>query len=1060
MNFSYPFVRRPVGTTLLAIGLFLLGVVAYLFLPVASLPTIDFPTIRVKATRPGADPATMAATVAAPLERRLGQIAGVTEITSTSSLGSTSITVQFDLNRNIDGAARDVQAAINAAASDLPTDLPVVPTFRKVNPASSPILILALTSQTIAPSVLYDIADTVIAQRISQVDGVAEVTENGADQPAIRVQVNPMALASIGIGMDDVRNAIVNANAAGPNGAFDGPQQVQTIATNDQLRKASDYDPIVVRTVNGSVVRLSSIASITPGVRNTLSAAWFNGQPAILLIITKQAHANVIDTVDRIHNVLDEIKAWIPADAQISVLSDRTITIRASVQDMQLTLCATIALVMLVVFLFLRRATPTIAAGVTLPLSLAGTCALMWLGGFSIDNLSLMALAVSVGFVVDDAIVMIENVFRNLEAGASPLRATLQGARQIGFTVLSISVSLVAAFIPLLFMGGVVGRLFREFSVTLAFAIAVSTVVSLSVTPMICAHFVRAPPSPSATRLDRVVSAVLDWLIRNYAATLRIVLRHRALTMLIMLLTVALTVALYIKVPKGYFPQDDTGLVYATAQASTDISFRAMSELQQRAVAIVMADPAVKAVGSWSGGSTFEFFVSLKSLSERMLTTAQVINRMRTKLAAVTELRVFMFAAQDVRVGARKSKSQYQFTLWAPDVDELQSWMPKVLDAVRKLPELTDVSTDREQGGLQADVIIDRLAASRLCVKIQDINNALNNSFAQRQISIIYTQRNQYRVILEIDRQFQRDPADLSRIYVKASGSFAGNAQCAGAIASAQATNAATGVVAGIAPNEVPLSAVARFSKSSAPLVVNHQGQFPSITITYNLAVNAGIEQAAASIRETVANLHLPDTIHADLAGDTKAFTQTVGVQPILILAALIAVYIVLGVLYESLAHPLTIISTLPSAGLGALLALALTRSELTVIAFIGIILLIGIVKKNGIMLIDFALDAERRRGLAPEQAIFEACLGRFRPILMTTMASLLGAVPLTIAIGPGSELRRPLGITIIGGLLVSQVLTLYTTPVIYLLLDRLHRRLRGSREGSIPKTIFVLTKP
>src|SRR5229473_2870978 len=936
MNFSYPFIRRPVGTTLLAIGLFLLGAVAYVFLPVASLPSIDFPTIRVSASRPGADPATMAATVAAPLERRLAEIAGVTEITSTSALGSTSIAVQFDLSRNIDGAARDVQAGLNAAASDLPTDLPMVPTFRKANPAAAPVLILALTSNTIAPSALYDVADTVIAQRISQVDGVAEVTVSGAEQPAIRVRVNPVALASIGLGMDDVRAAIVNSNAAGPDGAFDGAQQAQTIATNDQLRNARDYDPIVVRTVNGSVVRLSSVAAITPGVRNTLSAAWFNRQPSILLIITKQAQANVIDTVDRIHGVLGDIKAWVPADLQISVLSDRTTTIRASVHDMQLTLCA-----------------------------------MMWLAGFSIDNLSLMALAVSVGFVVDDAIVMIENVFRNLEAGSSPLRATIEGARQIGFTVVAISVSLIAAFIPLLFMGGIVGRLFREFSVTLAFAIAVSTVVSLSVTPMMCAHFVRASPSPSATRLDRAVTAVLDWLIRGYAGTLRNVLRHRALTMLVMLLTITLTVVLYVKVPKGYFPQDDTGLVFGGTEASTDISFKAMSELQQRAAVIVEADPAVAAVASSVGASTFNpslnqgrLFISLKPLAERKVTTARVVDRLREKLAAVTGLKVFMVPAQDLRVGARESKAQYQFTLWGTDVDELQSWMPKVLEAARKLPGLTDVSTDREQGGLQADVTIDRLAASRLCVQIQDIDNALNDAFAQRQISTIYTQRNQYRVILEIDRQFQRDPTDLSRVYVKASGSFAGNAQCAGAIASVQATNAATGVVAGIAPNEVPLSAVARFGKSIAPLVVNHQGQFPSITITYNLKPEAGIEQAAASIRETIADLHLPDTIHPEPAGDIKAFAQTVGAQPILILAALIAVYIVLGVLYESLAHPLTIISTLPSAGLGALLALTLIGSELTVIAFIGIILLIGIVKKNGIMLVDFALDAERRRGL------------------------------------------------------------------------------------------------
>jgi multidrug efflux pump len=1050
VNFSYPFIRRPVGTTLLGVGLFLLGAVAYAFLPLASLPSIEVPTITVTASQPGADPVTMAATVTAPIERRLGEIAGVTEITSTSSVGSTSIVVQFDLNRDIDRAARDVQAAINAAATDLPSNLPMVPTFHKANPASSPVLLLVLTSKTVPPNALYDIADTVIAQRISQVAGVAEVTTSGADQPAIRVQVNPVALASIGLSMDDVREAIVNANAPGPNGAFDGPQQMQTIATNDQLRNPADYDPIVVRTVNGSVVRLSSIASIVPGARDTHSAAWFNREPCILLIISKQAQANVIETTDRIYEVLGELKNWIPADLQISVLTDYTPTVRASVRDMQLTLLATILLVMLVVFLFLRRAAPTIAAGVTVPLSLAGTCALMWLAGFSIDNLSLMALAVSVGFVVDDAIVMIENAFRNLEAGASPLRATIEGARQIGFTVVSISVSLIAAFIPLLFMGGIVGRVFREFSVTLVSAIALSTVVSLSVTPMICAHFVRVPPSSTATRLDRVVSAVLDWMIRSYAGTLRIVLRHHALAMLAMLLTIGLAVVLYIRVPKGYFPEGDVGLVYVYGSASTETSFRAISDLQQRATAIIETDSAVKDIASWIYASSFEFFITLKPLAERKLSNAQVIDRLRAELAAVTELQVSLSVLQDERVGAGQSKSQNQLTLWGPDVDELRRWRPKVLEAVRMVPGLTDVSTDQDQSGLQADVIIDRLAAARLCVQMQDIESALNNAFAQRQISTIYTERNQYRVILEIDPQFQRDPRDLNRIYVKASGSSADQSQCAGAIAGAQATNAGTGVVAAIAPSEVPLSAVARFGRSSAPLAVNHQGQFPSITIAYNLAADTRIEEATTKIRETVANLHLPDAIHADLAGDTKAFAQTVGAEPVLIIAAVIVVYIVLGVLYESLAHPLTIISTLPSAGLGALLALELTGNELTVIAFIGIILLIGIVKKNGIMLVDFALDAERRRGFAPEQAIFDACLERFRPILMTTMASLLGAVPLTIANGPGSELRRPLGITIIGGLLVSQALTLYTTPVIYLLPDRLHRRLWGSRQRSI----------
>jgi len=1038
MNFSYPFIRRPVGTTLLAVGLFLVGLVAYAFLPVASLPTVDFPTIRVSASRPGADPATMAATVAAPLERRLGEIAGVTEITSVSALGNTNITVQFDLGRGIDRAARDVQAALNAALSDLPGDLPALPTFRKFNPAASPIIILALTSDTMPASALYDVADTVIAQRLSQVDGVADVTVSGAEQPAIRVRVNPIALASMGLGMDDVRAAIVNSNAAGPTGVFDGVQLARTIAINDQMRNPREYDPVVVKTANGTVVRLSAVASVQRGTRNTRSAAWFNEQPSVLLIITKQADANVIETVDRIKSLLPELRRWIPASVEVSTLTDRTQTIRASVSDMQLTLLATVALVMMVVFAFLRRATPTIAAGITVPLSLAGTCAAMWLAGFSIDNISLMALAVSVGFVVDDAIVMIENMFRNLEQGHSPLRAAIEGARQIGFTVVAISVSLIAAFIPLLFMGGIVGRLFREFSVTLAFAVAISTIVSISVTPMICAHFVKAPPGTDATRLDRLMESVLAVMIAFYARTLAAVLRFRLLTIAVMIATVTLTVFLYVKVPKGFFPQDDTGLVFASTEASTDISFPAMRELQQRAVEIVLADPAVNGIGSSVGASGFNpsvnqgrMFINLKPLSERGTTTARVVDRLRLKLARLAGLRVFMVPAADIRVGGRSGKSQYQFTLWGSNIEELQQWSPRVLDRLRTIPGLVDVTTDREQGGLQANVVIDRVTAARLGVDISQIDSALNNAFAQRQISTIFTQRNQYRVILEIDLVFQRDPSDLSRVYVNG----AGNAQ-------------------------VPLASVARFEKSTAPLVVNHQGQFPSITITYNLKPDANIEQASNDIQRAIAEMHLPDSIRSDFAGDVRAFAQSAGAQPLLILAALIAVYIVLGVLYESLAHPLTIISTLPSAGLGALLALVITGSELTVIAFIGIILLIGIVKKNGIMLVDFALEGERQRGLTPDKAIFEACMERFRPILMTTMASLLGALPFVIATGPGSELRRPLGITIIGGLLVSQALTLYTTPVIYLMLDKLHRRLGGAAQGSREQTGGGRRKP
>ena len=1024
-GFSEPFIRRPVGTTLLAIGLLLVGAVAYQFLPVASMPTVDYPTISVTANRPGADPEIMAATVAAPLERRLGEIPGVTELTSRSSMGSTRISVQFDLNRNIDGAARDVQAAINAALTDLPSDLPSRPSFRKSNPASTPIMILALTSKTIPPSALYDAADTVIVQRLSQIDGVAEVSVNGAEQPAIRVRVNPIALASMGLNMEDVRTAIANTNATGPIGVFDGNERAVTIGSNDQLRTAPDYDDIVVRSSNGTVVRLSAVASIEAGVRNSRSASWFNGEPSVLLVIQKQANSNVIETVDRVYELLPELKRWIPAGIDITVLSDRTQTIRASIHDMQLTLLATIALVMFVVFVFLRRAAATIAAGVTVPLSLAGTCAMMWVAGFSIDNLSLMALAVSVGFVVDDAIVMIENCFRNLEKGMSPFRAAIEGAQQIGFTVLAISISLVAAFIPLLFMSGVVGRIFREFSVTLAFAIAVSTAVSLTLTPMICAHFVRNPPSPDATWLDRLVERVLGVMVRAYARSLAVVLDHRALTLLVMAATLTVTAILYVRTPKGYFPQDDTGLIWGGTQASTEVSFQAMYDLQQKADAIVRADPAVANVGSSIGTSGWSpsvnrgsLFIALKPLAERGGLTAQAVaTRLRLKTANIAGLRTFFYPMQDVRVGGRSADSSYQYTLWDTDYQELLSWAPRVLAKIQTVPGLVDVSTDREQGGLQVNVTIDRVAASRMGVRVQDITNALNNAYAQRQISTLYTQRNQYRVILEIDPQYQRDPTDLTRIYV----SGANNTQ-------------------------IPLTAVTKIERGLSPLVVNHQGQFPAITISFSLGENVTIEQATRLVDQAVAELHLPDTLHAEYAGDARAYRQSLGAQPLLIIAALTAVYIVLGVLYESLAHPLTIISTLPSAGLGALLALQIFNTELSLIAFVGIILLIGIVKKNGIMMVDFALEGERKRGLAPERAIFEACLERFRPIMMTTMAALLGAVPLMVATGPGSELRRPLGITIVGGLLVSQMLTLYTTPVIYLMLDKLHRRLWGER--------------
>ena len=1019
VSISEPFIRRPVGTTLLAIGLFLVGVVAYEFLPVASVPNVDFPSIRVNATRPGADPSVMASTVAAPLERRLGEIAGIDQITSTSGLGSTSIQLQFSIGRDIDRAARDVQAAINASLADLPTDLPTLPNFRKANTAAAPVFVLALTSKTIPSSALYDVADTVIAQRISQVPGVGEVTVSGADQPAVRIALNVVALANAGIATDDVRQAIINANPLGPVGIFNGGRQSETLSINRQMRTAAEFRDVLIKSSNGNFVRLSDVAEVEDSVRNSRSIAWFNKQPAVLIQITKQGDANVIDTVDRVRALLPELKKWIPGGVEISTLVDRTSTIRASVQDMQLTLLATAILVMVVVFAFLRRITPTIAAGVSVPLALAGTCAGMWLAGFSIDNLSLMALAISVGFVVDDAIVMIENMYRNLEHGMRPYRAALEGAKQIGFTVLSISLSLIAAFTPLIFMDGVVGRLLREFSLTLTFAIVVSTVVSLTITPMICAHYIKEATSGSASWFDRVVEGTLSRMVAFYARTLHIVLGFPLMTLMVFFATIALTVTLYIKTPKGYFPVDDSGFVIGVTRASADISFQSMLGLQQRLADIVMADPAVAGIGSilaGAGGASNRglMFISLKQPAERAgLTTAQAIDRLRKNLGMVAGIRLFMFAAQDVRTGGRQTDSgDYQYTLSSTDLDLLQKWAPIVAKRMETVEGITDVSSDRDPGGLQLALSIDRQKASTLGVRVQDIDNALNNAFSQRQISIVYTQRNQYMVVLEIDPKFQSDPANLEHVYV-----------------------------AGANDVQVPLSAVVHYQRGLSPLAVFHSQSFPSSTVSFNLLPDVPLSIAAANIQRAVDELHMPENIRGSFDGNAGDFNKSSGRQPLLILGALVAMYIVLGVLYESLAHPLTIISTLPSAGLGALLALQVTNTPLTVIAFVGIILLIGIVKKNGIMMVDFALDAERNRGLSSADAIFEACSARFRPILMTTMAALFAGIPLVIATGPGTELRRPLGITIIGGLLVSQILTLYTTPVIYLLIDRLRRR-------------------
>jgi len=1030
VNISEPFIRRPIATSLLMIGLLLAGLVGYHFLPVAALPQVDYPTITVTTGLPGASPTTMVSSVTTPLERQFGQIPSLNQMTSTSSFGNSLVTLQFDLERDIDAAEQDVQAAINAASNLLPRTLPVPPTYSKSNPADAPILTLSVSSTNLPLSQVDDYADSVLAQKISQVSGVGLVTLNGGQKPAVRIQTDPTALAGLGLGMEDVRAAVVQSNVNQPKGNLDGEKQAYTLAADDQLFNAAAYRPLVISYRNGAPVRLKDVADVVDGVENSQLAGWANDQRAIILNVQRQPGTNIIQVADRIKALLPQLKSSVPPSIDLSIITDRTETIRASVADVQFTLVLTIVLVVVVIFFFLRNLWATVIPGIAVPLSLIGTFGVMYLLGYSLDNLSLMALTISTGFVVDDAIVMIENIARYIEAGEGVLQSALKGAKQIGFTIVSLTVSLVAVLIPLLFMGGVIGRLFREFAVTLSVAIVVSALLSLSLTPTMCAKLLRPAHQARHGRIYAASERFFKWMIVSYERGLKWVLQHQRATLIVTVATFVLTIILFILIPKGFFPQQDTGLIVGVSEAAPDVSFPRMMERQRALAQVVMADPDVANLASFIGAdgtnptaNSGRLSITLKPRSQRRASADEIIARLQPKLAQVEGITLYMQGVQDLQVENRISRTQYQYTLEDANQAELYQWAPRFVEKLQTLPELKDVASDQQVAGLQASLKIDRDTAARLGIQPQAIDDTLYDAFGQRQVSTIFTQLNQYRVILEVKPEFQRNPDSLKHIYVR-SGSG----------------------------EQVPLSAFTTLEPTVAPLLISHQGQFPSITLSFNLAPGVALGQAVTAINRAEREIAMPASMHASFQGTAQAFQSSLASEPLLILAALITVYIVLGVLYESYIHPITILSTLPSAGVGALLALMLCRTDFSVIALIGIILLIGIVKKNAIMMIDFALEAERQHGMKPEESIYQACLLRFRPIMMTTMAALLGGFPLAIGTGTGSELRRPLGISIVGGLLISQLLTLFTTPVIYLYMERIRARVSRWRRRSSPE--------